>query len=57
MGIISDSPSIKAPKQTSADQNTSVGSGSRPTPSENKTPSSAPSDPETLGRATPGYLK
>lgn len=57
MGIISDSPTLKAPKQTSAAQNTSVGSGSRPTASSVKIPTSAPDDPQTLGRAPSGYLK
>lgn len=57
MGIISDSPTIKAPKQTSAAQNTSVGSGSRPTASSVKINTSAPSDPQTLGRAPAGALK
>lgn len=57
MGIISDSPTMKAPKQSSAAQNTSVGSGSRPTASSIKIPTSAPSEPATLGRATKGALK
>lgn len=57
MGIISDSPSMKMPKGTSAPQNTAVGSGSRPTASSVKIPTSAPMDPATLGRSTPGALK
>lgn len=57
MAIWSDSPTLKAPKGTSATQNTSVGSGSRPTPSRHKIETSAPSDPHTLGgRNTPGAL-
>lgn len=57
MGIISDSPTLKAPKETSAPQNTAVGSGSRPTPSKMKTETSAPTEPYTLGRAPAGALK
>lgn len=58
MGIISPSPSMKAPDAgTSASQNTSVGSGSRPTASKYKTDTSAPENPRTLGRATSDYLK
>lgn len=57
MSIISDSPTLKAPAQSSAAQNTSVGSGSRPTPSKVKIMTSAPSEPMTLGRAPSGYLK
>lgn len=57
MGIISDSPALKAPKETSAPQNTSVGGGSRPTPSKMKIETSAPMEPMTLGRAPSGYLK
>lgn len=57
MGIISDSPTMKAPKGTSAPQNTSVGGGSRPTSSKIKTDTSAPDNAMTLGRAPPGYLK
>ncbi len=56
MGIFSDSPTLKAPKGTSAPQNTSVGSGSRPTSSKYKIETSAPSDPHTLGRGVPGAL-
>lgn len=51
-GILGDSPTMKAPAQTSAPQNTSVGGGSRPTVSKIKTETSAPSDPATLGRAS-----
>lgn len=57
MSIISDSPTLKAPKETSAPQNTQVGGGSRPTPSKMKTESSAPMEPYMLGRAPAGYLK
>ena len=57
MAIWSDSPTLKGPKGTSATQNTSVGSGSRPTPSKFKIPTSAPTDPHGLdGRKTPGAL-
>lgn len=57
MGIISDSPTMKAPKQTSAQQNTSVGGGSRPTASKIKTETSAPSNAATLDRTPPSGLK
>lgn len=53
----SDAPHMNPPAQSSAPQNTSVGSGSRPTPSRIKIQSSAPSNPATLGRSTPGALK
>ena len=55
--IISDSPTAKAPKQTSAPQNTSVGSGSRPTPSKFKIETSAPKEAHGLDRATKNALK
>jgi hypothetical protein len=57
MGIISDSPTMKTPKQTSAAQNTAVGSGSRPTASAIKIPTSAPDNAMTLGRSTSNALK
>lgn len=54
----SASPTLKAPAQSSVSQNTSVGGGSRPGGSAGpKTPSSAPMDPRTLGRAPSGWLK
>ena len=55
--LISDSPTLKHEKGNSATQNTSVGSGSRPTTSKMKIESSAPKEPHTLGRAPSGYLK
>ena len=57
MGMISDQGGVKAPAQSSAPQNTSVGSGSRPTPSRIKIELSAPTSPQTLGRDVPGSLK
>lgn len=56
MGIISDSPTMKAPKQTSAPQNTAVGGGSRPTASKMEIPTSAPSNGATLDRTPPKGL-
>jgi hypothetical protein len=62
MSIISKSPTVAHPKigmskSGSASQNTSVGSGSRPTKSKFTLPTSAPSDPKTLGgRKTAGSL-
>lgn len=58
MALISEQgKSVKAPPQTSAPQNTAVGSGSRPTPSRIKIKTSAPENPKTLGRDVPGALK
>lgn len=56
MSIFSNSPTLKAPAQTSAPQNTSVGSGSRPTPSRYKIDTSAPDEPRMLDRGVPGAL-
>lgn len=52
--ITSDSPHMTPPAQGIRMQNTSVGSGSRPTPSKIKIPTSAPDDPMTMGRQSPG---
>jgi hypothetical protein len=57
MGMISDHGGVKPPAQSSRPQNTAVGSGSRPTASKIKIDSSAPHNPKTLGRSTPGALK
>ena len=57
MSLISDKGGVKAPSQSSRMQNTSVGSGARPTPSKIKIDSSAPSNPKTLGRDPGGSLK
>ena len=57
MGLISDSPSVKPQKGSSAPQNTAVGSGSRPTSSKIKIETSAASDPQGLGRKPAGSLK
>lgn len=56
MGIFSNSPTLKAPAQSSAPQNTSVGSGSRPTASRFKIATSAPAEPRMLDRGVPGAL-
>lgn len=55
--LVSSSPTIAHPKGSSMKQGTAVGSGSRPTASRVKIPSSAPSDPKGLGRKPPGALK
>lgn len=57
MSIISQSPAIKQEKGSSMAQNTSVGSGSRPTTSSVKIPTSAPENPHTLGRDPGNSLK
>lgn len=49
MAIWSQKPSLKAPAQSSAPQNTSVGSGSRPTSSRFKIEDSAPANARMLG--------
>ncbi len=56
MSIISSSPTLPHPSGGSTVKNTAVGSGSRPTASRHKIPSSAPSEPRTLGRAPAGWL-
>jgi hypothetical protein len=50
MALISPSPSMPQRKGSSATQDTSVGGGSRPTPSKMKIPVSAPVDARTLDR-------
>lgn len=55
--IISDSPTLKGEKGSSRPQGTAVGSGSRPTSSKVKIPTSAPSSPHELSRAPGGWLK
>lgn len=58
MGMFKDDHGgTRPPKQSSAPQMTAVGGGSRPTASKIATPSSAPMDPHTLGRAPEGWLK
>lgn len=58
-GIISDSPSMKAPDVGSSSKlQTNVGSGSRPTRGSTTTPTSAPENQRTLDRDPPaGALK
>lgn len=57
MALISEQGGVKAPAQSSREQHTAVGSGSRPVPSKIKIESSAPTNPKTLGRDVPGSLK
>lgn len=57
MALISQHGGVAPPAQSSRGQNTSVGSGSRPTPSKIKIDSSAPHNPHTLGRDPGGALK
>jgi len=54
--MISKSPTLKAPPQSSSKMSTNVGSGSRPTTSRFPIKTSAPENPRTLGRETPGAL-
>lgn len=56
MSRVSKSPTVAHPKGSSMKQNTAVGSGSRPGPSKVKIATSAPQNPKTLGRKTPGSL-
>lgn len=55
--MLSKSPSMKHEKDSSAKQNTAVGSGSRPTASKVKIDTSAPKQPQALGRKPSGALK
>lgn len=57
MSIISNSPTMPMSKGTSAPQNTSVGSGSRPTKSAKPIMTSAPENAKTLGRDPGQSLK
>jgi hypothetical protein len=57
MGIIDSKSTMSSPKGSSAPQNTSVGSGSRPTKSTHKIETSEPSNPHTMGRDVAGSLK
>ena len=58
MGIISPSPSMPKQPGSSMPQNTAVGSGAKPVPSKVKIMTSdAHTDPHTLDRAPPGWLK
>ena len=58
MALISKSPTISVDKQpSSASVSIACGSGSRPTKSMYKLPTSAPADPKGLGRDIPGSLK
>lgn len=52
-----DKGGVMPPKQTSAPQNTAVGSGSRPGGGKVMIPTSAPAQPHELDRAPPGWLK
>ena len=52
-----DKGGVKPDMEKSATQNTSVGSGSRPTTSKIMIDTSAPSEPRTLSRAPAGWMK
>lgn len=52
-----DVGAVRPPKGGSSPQGTAVRSGSRPTTSKIAIPTSAPSDPHTLGRAPSGWLR
>lgn len=52
-----DHGGVKAPAQSSAPQNTAVGSGSRPTTSKIEIPTSAPRNAQTLDRNPKNPLK
>lgn len=52
-----DKGGVRPPAQSSAKQNTDVGSGSRPTGGKMGIETSAPSNPHQLGRARAGWLK
>lgn len=58
VSIISKSPSIKKMHEPkSSKMHTHVGSGSRPTKSKHKIPTSAPENAQGLGRKPAGSLK
>lgn len=57
MALKADHGGTMPPKQTSAPQNTSTGSGSRPNASKITIQTSAPDNAHTLGRAAPNWLK
>lgn len=57
MGILSKSPSLPQEHGGSAPVYQPCGSGSRPTKSVYETPTSAPTEPKTLGRDPGGSLK
>lgn len=52
-----DKGGVMPPKQSSAPQNTAVGSGSRPSGGKIDIPTSAPANAHTMGKAPPGWLK
>lgn len=52
-----DKGGVRPPAQSSKPQNTAVGSGSRPAGGKIAIETSAPSDPHTLGRSVPGWMK
>ena len=52
-----DKGGVRPPAQSSAPQNTAVGSGSRPTGGKIGIEVAAPANPHTLGRAPAGWLK
>ena len=52
-----DSPAMPQEHGDSAAQNTATGSGSRPTKSKMPIRTSAPTNPHTLEREVPGWLK
>lgn len=52
-----DKGGVRPPAQSSAKMDTAVGGGSRPTTSKIATPTSAPANPHTLGRAPGSWLK
>jgi hypothetical protein len=52
-----DKGGVRPPAQSSKPQDTSVGSGSRPTGGKIGIPTSAPDDPHTLGRFDGKYLR
>ena len=55
--LISESPTVPRDRRASTPQNTSAGSGSRPTPGKVKTPTSAPKDARTFRNPPKGWLR
>jgi len=57
MAFKGDKGGVRPPAQSSAPQNTAVGSGSRPMAGKVPIETSAPAEPHELDRAPPGWLR
>jgi hypothetical protein len=57
MAFKGDKGGVRPPAQSSAPQNTAVGSGSKPTGGKHTIETSAPANPHELGRAPAKWMK